>query len=83
VPPGSGYQPAGVVGGGGVDHEGGPGPQALGDPMRVSEMTSDTMSAGTKQNNPNSHHKTNGRPLLDAIAAGIHASATATTNQIR
>ena len=45
-------------------------------------MTIDTMSAGRKQNKPNSHHKMNGRPLLDAIAPGMHASPATTTNQI-
>jgi hypothetical protein len=45
-------------------------------------MTSDTISAGSQQKKPNSHHKANGRPLLLAIAAGIHANATAMANQI-
>jgi hypothetical protein len=45
-------------------------------------MTIDTMSAGRKQKKPNSHHKMNGRPLLDAIAPGIHASPTAMANQM-
>jgi hypothetical protein len=71
-----------VVGGGGVDHDGGPGPHAVCGALRGSEMTIDTMSAGRKQSKPNSHHKMNGRPLLDAIAPGIHASAATTTIQI-
>jgi len=43
--------------------------------------TSDTISAGRKQKNPNRNHKRNERPLCNAMAAGMHASPISTARK--
>ena len=41
----------------------------------------DTISAGRKQSRPNRNHNANGRPLRDAMNAGMHANPTPTMIQ--
>jgi hypothetical protein len=40
-------------------------------------MTIETISAGRKQKRPKRNHNANGRPLRDAITAGMHANPIA------
>jgi hypothetical protein len=79
---GGGTDPGGVHAPGCAPHCPAPALPNCGPAFR-SEITSEMISAGKKQKKPNRNHNTNERPLCDAMAAGMSASATANARKTK